>query len=363
MKIYGIKESLEIYVEGEEFIHFLFVHNQKQLIYDYDPGFLSLLKVMEEKRSLKEIIYEVKLVNPEITENDITNAIKLLLEDGIVFEVSGKLTQIESYNRNQRQIDFFNEYDSSRGGEIIQKELSSKKAVIIGLGGIGSWVITTLAMAGINHFVILDGDIVEESNLTRQNLYTYNDIGRKKVDVVKHKIRMLNQEAQVDTFDMFCHQDTDIHSVVNGSDIVISCIDEPSVTETGKWVSRAAQDLKIPHIVSGGYLGHLGFIGPTIIPGETICWECIVESLESDYKDWKLIKSSRRVGSIGSLSSIVANLHAWEAIRVLTNISEPIMKNKRGEFDFIKLNIKLFDIERNKNCGICSHAQKLKKVR
>lgn len=180
MKIYGIKESLEIYVEGEEFIHFLFVHNQKQLIYDYDPGFLSLLKVMEEKRSLKEIIYEVKLVNPEITENDITNAIKLLLEDGIVFEVSGKLTQIESYNRNQRQIDFFNEYDSSRGGEIIQKELSSKKAVIIGLGGIGSWVITTLAMAGINHFVILDGDIVEESNLTRQNLYTYNDIGRKK---------------------------------------------------------------------------------------------------------------------------------------------------------------------------------------
>lgn len=355
LKAYGIKESLEIYVEGEEIIHFLFVHNQKQLIYDYDPSFLTLLKVMEEKRSLEEIIYKMNQVNPKITESDITGVIKLLLEDGIVYEVTRKSTQIDSYNRNQRQIDFFNEYDPARGGEIIQKELSCKKAVVIGLGGIGSWIITSLAMAGINHFAILDGDIVEESNLTRQNLYTYDDIGRKKVDVVKHKIGMLNKEVQVDTFDIFCHQDTDLHSVMDGSDIVISCIDEPSVTETGKWVSRAAQDLKIPHIVSGGYLGHLGFIGPTIIPGKTICWECVVESLESNYRDWKLIKSSRRVGSIGSLSAIVANLHAWEAIRVLTNISEPMMKNKRGEFDFITLNIEIFDIERNKKCGICSN--------
>lgn len=51
-----------------------------------------------------------------------------------------------------------------------------------------------LAAAGVGTLVFSDGDIIEKSNLTRQFLYTENDIGRYKVDVAKERLHQINSE-------------------------------------------------------------------------------------------------------------------------------------------------------------------------
>ena len=77
--------------------------------------------------------------------------------------------------------------------QFILKEFSEKnieklfklKITIIGLGGIGCPLVKYLLSSGIRNFTLIDGDIVEKSNLNRQILFTIDDLGKKKVDVAK----------------------------------------------------------------------------------------------------------------------------------------------------------------------------------
>ena len=72
------------------------------------------------------------------------------------------------------------------------KKLSNIKIGIVGMGGIGCPLSQYLVNSGIKQLLIVDGDIVEKSNLNRQILFNLNDIGKKKVDVAKYKLKLIN---------------------------------------------------------------------------------------------------------------------------------------------------------------------------
>ena len=69
----------------------------------------------------------------------------------------------------------------------------------IGVGGVGNFVVQNLAMAGVRHFVLVDPDRVELSNLSRQILFRESDVGRSKVNAAADWIRGFDSEAVVDT--------------------------------------------------------------------------------------------------------------------------------------------------------------------
>ncbi len=69
------------------------------------------------------------------------------------------------------------------------KRLSKIKIGIIGMGGIGCPLSQYLVSSGIKEMLIVDGDTVEISNLNRQILFNLDDIGKKKVDVAKSKLK------------------------------------------------------------------------------------------------------------------------------------------------------------------------------
>ena len=54
--------------------------------------------------------------------------------------------------------------------------------LILGVGGLGSWASYALACCGVGELVLLDGDLVEESNFNRQILYRERDVGRPKAE-------------------------------------------------------------------------------------------------------------------------------------------------------------------------------------
>ena len=77
------------------------------------------------------------------------------------------------------------------------KKLSTIKVGVIGVGGIGCPLSQYLVNSGIKELTLVDGDIIEISNLNRQILFNLEDVGKKKVEVAKKKLQLNNTECKI----------------------------------------------------------------------------------------------------------------------------------------------------------------------
>ena len=85
-------------------------------------------------------------------------------------------------------------------GEENFNKLQDKVIAVFGLGGVGGTALESLARTGFQHFVIIDFDKVDASNLNRQILYTSKDIGRDKVEAAKERLLAINPDVDVKVF-------------------------------------------------------------------------------------------------------------------------------------------------------------------
>src|SRR6266853_3578998 len=84
-----------------------------------------------------------------------------------------------------------------------QKRLKASSILCIGSGGLGSPIALYLAAAGIGRLGLVDGDTVDFSNLQRQILHGTKDVGRKKLNSARDRIREVNPNVQVDLYDTY----------------------------------------------------------------------------------------------------------------------------------------------------------------
>lgn len=80
-----------------------------------------------------------------------------------------------------------------------QKQLSVAKVLCVGAGGLGCPTLLYLAGAGVGHIGIVDNDVVDESNLQRQVLYSMGDIGRPKASAARERLLAFNPQIQITT--------------------------------------------------------------------------------------------------------------------------------------------------------------------
>ena len=81
--------------------------------------------------------------------------------------------------------------------------IKNKKVLVLGLGGVGGYIVEGLIRSGIENIIIIDSDIVEESNMNRQIIATNKTLGKNKVDVLKERILSINENVQVETINKF----------------------------------------------------------------------------------------------------------------------------------------------------------------
>lgn len=81
-----------------------------------------------------------------------------------------------------------------------QERLKAAKVLVVGAGGLGCPVLLYLTAAGVGHIGIVDGDVVDESNLQRQVLYTMEDIGKLKAEAAKKRLEALNPHIAVTAY-------------------------------------------------------------------------------------------------------------------------------------------------------------------
>ena len=111
-------------------------------------------------------------------------------------------------------------------GEQGLDRLTSANIAVIGVGGVGSWVVESLARSAIGKLTLIDLDVVAVSNINRQILATSDVIGRDKTDVMKQRVSQINPECQVTIIDDFLTRENVKELVVSSFDFVIDCIDD-----------------------------------------------------------------------------------------------------------------------------------------
>lgn len=240
-----------------------------------ETGFIfSICKLMDGVKNLDELCRNLALSHPNETPYliDLLRVLdnELLLED-IARHDSENLTEYDVL-RWSRNIEFFGAYTNALTNKYsLQKKIKSTKVVLLGLGGVGSHILHSLAALGVETFRIIDFDKVELSNLNRQILYNESDVGKLKTRVAKKRLLQFSPHANIKIFNEKISCIENIERMVDGQDIVISAADQPR-DKIIDWVNAACIKKNVPFLC--GALDSKWAIYYTVIPGKTGCIEC-----------------------------------------------------------------------------------------
>ncbi len=113
-------------------------------------------------------------------------------------------------------------------GDEAMEIISSRRVIIFGIGGVGSWCVESLARSGIRRIAMVDADKVCPSNINRQIMATCSTIGQPKVRAMKERILDINPDAEVSAIEMEYNQQSAGEFDLDGYDYVIDAIDSLS---------------------------------------------------------------------------------------------------------------------------------------
>ncbi len=117
------------------------------------------------------------------------------------------------------------------GRENLEK-LQTKRVIIFGLGGVGSYAIEALGRCAIGEIHIVDFDCISKSNINRQLLALESTLGKSKVEIMKLRLEDINPTIKVITYESFFSNDTLEDFSLEDFDYVLDAIDSlnPKVT-------------------------------------------------------------------------------------------------------------------------------------
>jgi len=225
-----------------------------------------------------------------------------------------------------------------------QKQLLSSRVLVVGVGGLGSSAALYLAAAGIGTLGIMDGDVVELSNLQRQVLHSTADVGIPKVDSALATLNALNPDVSVQVYQhRLCAQNA--LGILQDYDFVIDGTDNFAAKFL---VADACYFAKKPY----SHAGILRFDGQTItvIPDHTTCYRCLFGAPPAD----GATPSCSQAGVIGVLPGVMGTIQATEAIKYLLG-SGDLLTERLLVYDALKMTFRNVPVRRNKNCPLCGN--------
>ena len=188
-----------------------------------------------------------------------------------------------------------------------QKKLKAAKVLIVGAGGLGSPAGMYLAGAGIGTLGLVDGDIVEESNLHRQVIHTEKNIGKLKVLSAKETILAFNRHVNVVTFETRLTKEN-AHEIVADWDIVMDGSDNAA---TRYLINDICIILKKP-LVSGSALQMEGQITVYGLNGGP-CYRCMFPEPPPAHT----VVNCSDGGVLGMVPGLIGNLQSIEIVKIV----------------------------------------------
>jgi len=223
-----------------------------------------------------------------------------------------------------------------------QKKLAKARMLIVGAGGLGSPAALYLAAAGVGTLGLIDSDAVDLSNLQRQIIHHTPDLGRSKVLSAKEKIRALNPDVTVVTYEdrLLARNALEL---VRGYDVVIDGVDN----FPAKFLINDACYFAEKPLVHGGILRFDGRV-TTILPKKSACYRCVFRNPPPP----GLVASCQEAGVIGVLAGIIGTIQATEALKLVLGIGRPLT-DRMLDFDARRTAFREIKTRRNPHCPLC----------
>lgn len=244
---------------------------------DEDGLIWSLLGLMDGTRTRPEIVAELTGSHPDVTGAEATDALQAIIDAGYVEDAAAppppQLSAAE-VDRYDRALTYYAWVDlTPRASRYdVQARLKGSSVVVLGLGGTGSAVAAALVAAGVGAVHCVDFDLVEAGNLTRQLLYTEDDIGAPKVPVAVDRLRRINSHVTVTGEETRVDSTASVAALMRGRDLLVLCADQP-MHAIREWTNAAALETGTAWMIAQ-YAGPMAVVG-LFEPGRTCCQACL----------------------------------------------------------------------------------------
>lgn len=124
-------------------------------------------------------------------------------------------------------------------GNDIMADIATKRVIIFGVGGVGSWCAESLVRSGIRRLTIVDSDRVCVTNINRQLMATCATVGQVKVEALRERLLALNPNAEIEAIQAIYSDETAERFLLNDYDYIIDAID--SLKDKASLILRATQ--------------------------------------------------------------------------------------------------------------------------
>lgn len=222
-------------------------------------------------------------------------------------------------------------------GEEGQKRLEESRVAVLGLGGVGGPASLYLAAAGMGDLVLVDGDVVEASNLNRQILFAFSDLCRPKAQAAAERLLSLNPELTVEVVEKRI-EERDIEPLLKGCNFVLDCFDKNADRLA---VNRECVRLGIPavHGFAQDFSGEVF----TVLPKKSACLAC---ALDESFPE------TETTPVMGVTTGMIGTAMAATAILSLMGTGDPLA-GERLIYDLAFPEIMKIPVEKKQLCPAC----------
>lgn len=227
-----------------------------------------------------------------------------------------------------------------------QKKLKAAKVLVVGSGGLGSPLLLYLTAAGVGHIGIVDFDVVDDSNLQRQVLFTVNDVGQSKAATAKKRLEALNPHVQFTIYNQALTKDNALE-IIKEYDVVADGTDN---FPTRYLVNDAC-------VIAGKTNVYASIFR---FEGQVSVFNYLKEdgSRGVNYRDLfpeppppGMVPSCAEGGVLGVLPGIIGSMQANEVIKVITGVGEPLA-GRLFLFDAASFTTRILKVRKSSNVEI-----------
>ncbi len=223
-----------------------------------------------------------------------------------------------------------------------QRKLKGSSVLVVGAGGLGIPAAVYLAAAGVGTIGIVDGDIIERSNLHRQVIYSEADVGRPKAVVAQERLLQVNPHVKVKPHQVHLDSSNAL-GILKGYDVVIDCTDNFPARYL---INDACVLLGKPDV----YASIFRFDGQaSVFDARTgPCYRCLFPEPPPP----ETVQSCAIAGVLGVLPGIMGGIQAAQTVNMLVDTGQPLV----GRLLLFNANDMTFNelkVGKNSDCPVC----------
>jgi molybdopterin/thiamine biosynthesis adenylyltransferase len=224
-----------------------------------------------------------------------------------------------------------------------QERIMQGRALVIGVGGLGSPAALYLATAGIGHLTLVDHDTVDLTNLQRQIAHTEARVGQPKVESARQALLAINPELKITTLAERAEA-ARLNVLVADADVVLDCSDNFATRQA---LNAACVRHGVP-LVSGAAIGFDGQLA-VYNPKDPLspCYACVFPP-EAAFEETRCAT----MGVFAPLVGIIGSMQTAEALKLLSGAGQPAI-GRLLMLDGRDMTWNDIRLPRNPDCPVC----------